>query len=83
MAPELVLARRQDQVFPTETQTAGYATANVRASYTLARQQTDHLISVKVFNSNNADYRNHLSFIKDSAAEIGRGVAVSYNVRFF
>jgi len=83
VAPEVVLARRQDQIFPTETETAGYVTANVRATYTLARQHTVHLFSVNWFNANNAYYRNHLSFIKDSAAEIGRGVAVSYNVRFF
>ena len=83
LAPELVLARRQSLVFPTETETAGYATANVRASYTLARQHTVHLLSVNWFNANNAYYRNHLSFIKDAAGEIGRGVAVSYNLRFF
>lgn len=83
LAPELVLARRQSLVFPTETETAGYVTANVRASYTLARQHTVHLFSVNWFNANNAYYRNHLSFIKDAAAEIGRGVAVSYNLRFF
>ena len=83
VAPELVLARRQDRVFPTETQTAGYATANLRATYTLARQHTIHFFSVNWFNANNAYYRNHLSFIKDYAAEIGRGVTVSYNLRFF
>ncbi|MBI2687197.1 MAG: TonB-dependent receptor [Acidobacteria bacterium] len=83
IAPELVLARRQDRIFPTETETAGYATGSIRASYTLARQHALHLFSVNVFNANNAYYRNHLSFIKDAAAEIGRGVVVSYNVRFF
>jgi iron complex outermembrane receptor protein len=83
VAPELVLARRQHQIFPTETATAGYVTANVRVTYTLARQHAVHLFSVNWFNANNAHYRNHLSFIKDAAAEIGRGVAVSYNVRFF
>ena len=83
VAPEVVLARRQDQIFPTETATAGYVTANVRASYTRAGQHAVHLFSVSWFNANNAYFRNHLSFIKDAAAEMGRGVAVSYNVRFF
>ena len=83
IAPEVVLARRQNQVFLTETETAGYATVNMRASYTLALQHAVHLFSVNWFNANNVYYRNHLSFIKDTAAEIGRGVAVSYNVRFF
>lgn len=83
LAPELVLARRQDQIFPTETETAGYGTGSVRATYTMAGQHAIHLFSVNFFNVNNSYYRNHLSFIKDSAAEIGRGVTVSYNVRFF
>lgn len=83
IAPEMILARRQDDIFLTETPTAGYGTANLRATYTLARQHTVHLFSVHWFNANNAYYRNHLSFIKDVAAEMGRGVAVSYNLRFF
>lgn len=83
LAPELVAARRQTRVFTTETETAGYATANLRATWTVARQHAVHLVTVNWFNANNAYYRNHLSFIKDAAAEIGRGVTVSYNVRFF
>ncbi|HEU0121958.1 MAG TPA: TonB-dependent receptor [Bryobacteraceae bacterium] len=83
IAPELVLARRQDRIYTTETETAGYATGNLRATYTLARQHAVHLFSFTWFNANNAYYRNHLSFIKDSAAEMGRGVVASYNVRFF
>jgi len=81
--PELVAARRQENIFSTETETAGYGTANMRASYTWTRQHTLHLLSVNWFNANNAYYRNHLSFIKDSAAEMGRGVAVSYTLRFY
>jgi iron complex outermembrane receptor protein len=38
---------------------------------------------VNTFNLNDDLYRNHLSFIKDLAPEIGRGVAVSYTLRFF
>lgn len=83
IAPELVLSRRQDRTFPTETETAGYATVNSRATYTIARQHTLHMLSVNFFNANNAYYRNHLSFIKDRAAEMGRGATVSYNLRFF
>lgn len=81
--PEIVIARRQGSIFTTETETAGYATANLRAGYTYATQHAMHLFSVNWFNANNAYYRNHLSFIKDFAAEMGRGVAVSYTVRFF
>jgi iron complex outermembrane receptor protein len=83
VAPELTLAGRQDQIFTTETETAGYGTANLRGTYTWARQHTVHLFSVTWFNANNAYYRNHLSFLKNVAAEMGRGVAFSYNLRFF
>jgi iron complex outermembrane receptor protein len=38
---------------------------------------------VNLFNTGNRLYRNHLSFIKDVAPEIGRGVSFSYSVRFF
>ena len=33
-------------------------------------------------NVTNALYRNHASFIKDRVHEIGRGIRVSYAVRF-
>jgi iron complex outermembrane receptor protein len=38
---------------------------------------------VNLFNITNQLYRNHLSFIKDLAPEIGRGVRFSYNLHFF
>jgi iron complex outermembrane recepter protein len=81
--PEIIVARRQESIFTTETETAGYATGNLRAGYTYATQHALHLFSVNWFNANNAYYRNHLSFIKDFAAEVGRGVAFSYTVRFY
>ncbi|MGH9753940.1 MAG: TonB-dependent receptor, partial [Blastocatellia bacterium] len=36
--PEVIMARDQDRLFPLETRTAGYATVNLTASYTIARQ---------------------------------------------
>jgi iron complex outermembrane receptor protein len=41
------------------------------------------VFSVSAFNLGDRLYRNHLSFIKDIAPEIGRGVRVAYTVRFF
>jgi iron complex outermembrane receptor protein len=38
---------------------------------------------VKGFNLTNELYREHTSFIKDLAPEIGRGIKFSYSVRFF
>ncbi|HYP07562.1 MAG TPA: TonB-dependent receptor [Bryobacteraceae bacterium] len=81
--PELVLANRQWQVFPIETQTAGYAVVNVVANYTIATQHVAHMFGVNVFNAADRLYRNHLSFIKEIAPEIGRGVRLSYTVNWF
>lgn len=93
--PELVLADAQDRVFPSpatsgvtdfdfrERRTAGYGIVNLAGSYTIARPHYAHIFAVNAFNLNNKLYRNHLSFIKEFAPEIGRGVRVSYTVRFF
>jgi iron complex outermembrane receptor protein len=83
LKPELVLANRQHQVFPTETQTAGYALANLMATYVLATEHLSHLFGVSVFNVSDRLYRNHLSFIKEVAPEIGRGIRFSYTMNFF
>jgi iron complex outermembrane receptor protein len=81
--PELILADAQNDLFPTETRTAGYASLNINASYTVARQHMVHIFSVNAFNLGDRLYRNHLSFIKEIAPEIGRGVRFSYTMRFF
>lgn len=81
--PEVILTARQERVFTNETTTDGYVTMNVRSGYTMVRQHTIHFFGVNWFNANNRFYRNHLSFIKDYAPEIGRGIAFNYSVRFF
>jgi len=81
--PELILASAQNKIFPTETPTAGYTAANLIASYTVARTHRLHIFSVNLFNAGDRLYRNHLSFIKDFAPELGRGVRFSYSVQFF
>ena len=81
--PELVLADRQSQTFDLETPTAGYAVLDLRASYTIPTRGAVHQFSANVFNIGDQLYRNHSSFIKDLAPEIGRGVRFSYIVRFF
>jgi iron complex outermembrane recepter protein len=81
--PEMVMANHQDRIFPTETPTAGYAVFNVSGSYLIARQHAAHIISFNFFNVGDALYRNHLSFIKEFAPEMGRGLRVTYTFRFF
>lgn len=81
--PEVTLVSDQDQFFANETRTAGYARFDVDASYTWGYQHFAHVISVSAFNLGDRLYRNHLSLIKELAPEIGRGVRVSYTMRFF
>jgi iron complex outermembrane receptor protein len=81
--PELVLADRQNRTFDLETPTAGYAVLDLRASYTIPKGNAIHQFSANVFNIGDRLYRNHSSFIKDLAPEIGRGIRFSYIVRFF
>ncbi|HST21445.1 MAG TPA: TonB-dependent receptor [Blastocatellia bacterium] len=82
-APEVVMSKDQDKLFPTETRTAGYAIFNATASYTIAQQHLAQIISLNAFNLGDRLYLNHLSFIKDFAPEIGRGVRLTYTLRFF
>jgi iron complex outermembrane receptor protein len=83
LRPEVIMARDQNEVFPTESRTAGYAFVNLNASYLITQQHLAHIFSVNAFNLGDKLYRNHLSFIKEHAPEIGRGVRFSYTVRFF
>jgi iron complex outermembrane recepter protein len=81
--PEVVMAHDQDRLFPTETRTAGYTVFGLSGSYLIARGHAAHIISFNAFNLGNRLYRNHLSFIKEFAPEMGRGLRVTYTLRFF
>ncbi len=81
--PQLLAAGRQDRVFETETPTPGYAVFHLGAQYTVTRPHVVHVFSGNLFNAGDRLYRNHLSFIKDLAPEIGRGFRFTYTMRFF
>ena len=81
--PQLEFAGRQADVFRDETETNGYSVVNLRASYVWPRQHAAHILSFTGYNLTNELYRNHTSFIKDLAPEMGRGVRVNYSLRFF
>ena len=83
VTPELVFASTQDQLFRNETATDGYSVFNLRGSYVWPTQHIAHVLSVSAFNLTNELYRNHTSFIKDLAPEIGRGVRIGYSLCFF
>ncbi|HEX6624620.1 MAG TPA: TonB-dependent receptor, partial [Pyrinomonadaceae bacterium] len=83
LRPEAVFVKDQDDLFTTETRTPGYTVFNLVASYTIARPHYAHIFSVNAFNLGDRLYRNHLSFIKDLAPEIGRGIRFTYTIRYF
>ncbi len=81
--PEVTMAKDQNRLFPNETRTAGYTVFGISGSYLIARQHAAHIISFNAFNLADRLYRNHLSFIKEFAPEMGRGLRVTYTLRFF
>ncbi len=81
--PELAMGSRQSRTFFDETPTPGYAVVNIRASYAIPTQHVTHIFSADAFNLGDRLWRNHLSFIKDLAPEIGRGIRFGYSMRFF
>ena len=83
LSPEFVLASEQSRTFTNETTTPGYSVVNLKAAYIVAQPHLAHQFAAEVFNVGDRLYRNHSSFIKDLAPEIGRGVRFSYTVRFF
>ncbi len=83
LTPELILASQQHQTFTGETRTPGYVVVNLTASYTWAHQHVAQQFSANVFNVGDRLYRNHSSLIKEFAPEIGRGLRVTYMLRFF
>jgi iron complex outermembrane receptor protein len=77
------MAYAQNKVFPTEEPTAGYTVPNLLGSYTVAQPHHLHVFSANLFNAGGRLYRNHHSFIKEFAPELGRGVRFSYSLQFF
>ena len=80
--PEMTLVNRQARLFDNETPTAGYALLNLNASYTFTTRRVAHILSLSGQNLTDKLYRNHLSFIKALAPEIGRTVRLNYALRF-
>lgn len=83
VTPEAILSKDQNRLFPLETRTPGYGIFNISSSYTLTTQHIAHVFSLNGFNLGDKLYFNHLSFIKEIAPEIGRGVRFTYTMRFF
>ncbi len=83
LRPEAFFATSQNKTYPLETRTAGYGVLNLAASYVIPSSKYAHVFTFFGYNLTDKLYRNHLSFIKDLAPEIGRGVRFGYTIRFF
>lgn len=83
LRPEAFFATSQNKIYPLETRTAGYGVLNLAASYVIPSSKYAHIFTLFGYNLTDKLYRNHLSFIKDLAPEIGRGVRFGYTIRFF
>jgi iron complex outermembrane receptor protein len=76
------MVNRQLRVFDHETPTAGYALFNMNASYSIVTDRVAHVLSITAYNLGDKLYRNHLSFIKEIAPEMGRSFRLNYSLRF-
>tara|TARA_B100000809_G_scaffold265139_1_gene323036 strand:- start:1061 stop:1552 length:492 start_codon:yes stop_codon:yes gene_type:complete len=83
VSPEWTFAARQNHVFRNETTTDGYSVFNRKASYVLSTVHMAHIVSATAYNLTNELYRHHMSVTKDFISQIGRGIKVSYSIRFF
>jgi iron complex outermembrane receptor protein len=80
--PEVILVNRQSRVFDNERPTAGYGLFNLNASYTFVTKRVAHILSLSGQNLTDKLYRNHLSFIKAFAPDMGRTLRLNYALRF-
>ncbi len=79
---EVRAAARQERVYGAETETAGYALVNLHGAYTFTTGASAHTFTLRLDNASDRLYRNHLSYVKDLAPELGRALRLVYRVRF-
>ena len=79
---ETRVAARQDRTGPFESATDGYAVFDLSAGIRITVRGRLNVITVRGENLGNAEYRNHLSRVKEIMPEAGRSVSVAYRVVF-
>ena len=79
---ESEMAARQDRVGEFETPTDGYTVFNVAAGTRVTLGGRLHALTLSLDNATNAEYRNHLSRVKEIMPAAGRGLSASYRVVF-
>ncbi len=72
----------QTRVYGAETPTDGYTVVNLHASFQITSGHAVHTVTARADNLGDELYRNHLSYIKDLAPEMGRSFRLVYGVRF-
>jgi iron complex outermembrane receptor protein len=72
----------QTRVYGAETPTDGYTVVNLHCSYRLTTGRALHTFTLRADNVADELYRNHLSYIKDLAPEMGQSLKLVYGVQF-
>jgi iron complex outermembrane receptor protein len=79
---QVTVAAKQDRLFENETETDGYQLLRLYGAYSFGSGKVTNTITARLDNATNELYLNHLSLIKDLAAEMGRNFKLLYNVKF-
>jgi iron complex outermembrane recepter protein len=79
---DVTFASKQDRVFGAETPTDDYQLLRLFGAYSFGSGRRVGTITVRLDNVTNELYRNHLSYLKDLAPEMGRNFKVLYNMKF-
>jgi iron complex outermembrane receptor protein len=72
----------QERVYGAGTPTDAYTVVNAHGSYQLTTGNAVHTVTLRLDSIGDELYRNHLSYIKDLAPEVGRSIKLVYGVRF-
>ena len=76
------MADRQDRTGDFETETAGYAVADLEAGVRRTWGGRFHTITLRVENAGDRSYRDHLSRLKDIMPMPGRNISLLYRLAF-
>ena len=78
----MTVAAAQDRVFGEETPTGGYTTLKLFGSYSVTQGRVLHTFTARLDNATDETFRNHLNYLKDELAEMGRSFKVVYTAGF-
>lgn len=79
---EAEIAAKQDRTGEFESATDGYAVFHAGAGVRITVAGRLNVLTARLENATDENYRNHLSRVKDIMPEAGRGLAVAYRVVF-